>query len=118
MNEDRNQRMELITQSAIGNRLITLFLFLVLLYSPSVFAQSSFGAGPGLSAQPGGCTSSGISLLKGNGTGGCSNAVAGTDYVPPTTGNAVQKANGSGGLTGTSWCRLRSRDFGLVHPQG
>ena len=28
-----------------------------------------------------------------------SNAVAGTDYLGPTTGSAIQKANGTGGLT-------------------
>jgi hypothetical protein len=88
------------TQSVFGSRLITLCPFLLLLFSPSVFAQSSYGAWPGVTAQSTGCATSGNSVLKGNGAGGCSNAVAGTDYVLPTTGSAVQKANGSGGLAG------------------
>src|ERR1700733_10531709 len=37
-------------------------------------------------------------LLKGNGTA-VSAAVAGTDFVAATTGSAIQKSNGSGGLT-------------------
>lgn len=43
------------------------------------------------------------SLLTGllkvtNGSGALSTAISGTDYVSPTSGTAIQKANGSGGL--------------------
>ena len=45
-----------------------------------------------------------LTLVGGSGiqkavSGVFTNAVAGTDYLGPTTGSAIQKANGSGGLT-------------------
>lgn len=42
---------------------------------------------------------SGSTILKGNGTGGFSNAVASTDYAPATSGSALLKGNGSGGFS-------------------
>ncbi len=42
---------------------------------------------------------SGSSLLKGNGSGGFSNATSGTDYAPATSGSALLKGNGSGGFS-------------------
>jgi hypothetical protein len=44
-------------------------------------------------------TLTGASGLQKATAGLFSNAVAGTDYLGPTTGTAIQKANGSGGLT-------------------
>lgn len=41
----------------------------------------------------------GSAIQKANGAGGLTAAASGTDFVGPTTGTAVQKANGSGGLT-------------------
>ena len=38
-------------------------------------------------------------IVKANGSGVTSQAVANTDYLPATNGSAVQKANGAGGLT-------------------
>jgi hypothetical protein len=79
-----------------------LLLLLAPAFQPVAFAQSSFGAGNGLSNQAvggSGCTSSGMSLLKGNGSGGCGNAASGTDYAPATSGTAIQKGNGIGGFS-------------------
>lgn len=42
---------------------------------------------------------SGTSILKGNGSGGFSNAASGTDYAPATSGTAILKGNGSGGFS-------------------
>lgn len=42
---------------------------------------------------------SGSSLLKGNGSGGFSNATSGTDYAPATSGSSILKGNGSGGFS-------------------
>jgi hypothetical protein len=42
---------------------------------------------------------SGSAILKGNGSGGFSNAASGTDYAPATSGSAIQKGNGSGGFS-------------------
>lgn len=42
---------------------------------------------------------SGTAILKGSGTGGFSNASAGTDYAPATSGSAILKGNGSGGFS-------------------
>ena len=42
---------------------------------------------------------SGTSILKGSGTGGFSNAAAGTDYAPATSGSAILKGNGAGGFS-------------------
>jgi hypothetical protein len=42
---------------------------------------------------------SGSSVLKGNGSGGFSSAVSGTDYAPATSGSAILKGNGSGGFS-------------------
>jgi len=45
---------------------------------------------------------SGTSILKGNGSGGFSNAVSGTDYAPATSGTSILKGNGSGGFSNAS----------------
>lgn len=45
---------------------------------------------------------SGTAILKGSGTGGFSNASAGTDYAPATSGSAILKGNGSGGFSNAS----------------
>ncbi len=42
---------------------------------------------------------SGSAILKGNGTGGFSAAVSGTDYAPATSGSALLKGNGAGGFS-------------------
>ena len=42
---------------------------------------------------------SGSAIQKANGSGGLAAATAGTDYVSATTGSAIQKADGAGGLT-------------------
>lgn len=44
-------------------------------------------------------STSGTSILKGNGSGGFSNAVSATDYAPATSGSAILKGNGSGGFS-------------------
>ena len=67
-------------------------------------AQSSIGGGQGLQAPvtisgSTGCNTSGTLMLKGNGSGGCANAAAGTDYAPATSGSAILKGNGSGGFS-------------------
>lgn len=56
------------------------------------------GGGGGSITGGTGCNTSGTSLLKGSGTGGCANAVAGTDYAIPPSGSAVLKGNGAGGF--------------------
>ena len=68
----------------------------------SAFAQSpSTGANVGIASPVGtaGCNTSGSAIIKGNGTGGCQNAVSGTDFAPaaPAT-TAIKKGNGSGGF--------------------
>ena len=65
-----------------------------------VYAQS-IGSGNGIEGQGGsssgsGCSTSGTAILKGNNSGGCANAVSGTDYSPATSGTAILKGNGSG----------------------
>lgn len=88
-------------------RLVSLRLVLILtsiLLPARVFAQSSFGGGNGIGGPPiiaggSGCSTSGTALLKGNGSGGCSNASSGSDYAPPTSGNAILKGNGAGGFS-------------------
>lgn len=42
---------------------------------------------------------SGSAILKGDGAGGFSAAASGTDYAPPTSGTSILKANGSGGFS-------------------
>lgn len=44
-------------------------------------------------------STSGTSILKGNGSGGFSNAVSGTDYAPATSGTSILYGNGSGGFS-------------------
>ena len=44
-------------------------------------------------------STTGISILKGNGSGGFNNAVAGVDFAPATSGNAILYGNGSGGFS-------------------
>lgn len=41
----------------------------------------------------------GTSILKGDGTGGFSNAVSGTDYAPATSGTSILYGNGAGGFS-------------------
>ena len=43
-------------------------------------------------------STTGTSILKGNGTGGFNNAIAGTDFAPATSGNAILYGNGAGGF--------------------
>lgn len=43
-----------------------------------------------------GCNTTGTAILKGDGSGGCANALSGTDYAPATSGTAILKGNGSG----------------------
>jgi hypothetical protein len=47
-----------------------------------------------------GCITTGTSILKGDGSGGCANATAGTDYAGATNGTSGQAlvSNGSGGF--------------------
>ena len=45
---------------------------------------------------------SGTAILKGNGSGGFSNATSGTDYAPPTSGSSILYGNGSGGFSNVS----------------
>jgi hypothetical protein len=59
----------------------------VLLALPSWAQVTVPGAIPVMITLPagGGCTTSGTSILKGNGSGGCGNATAGTDYLAPAS---------------------------------
>jgi hypothetical protein len=43
-----------------------------------------------------GCVTGTTAVQKGNGSGGCTAASAGTDYAPPTSGTAILKGNGTG----------------------
>jgi hypothetical protein len=47
-------------------------------------------------------STTGTSILKGNGLGGFNNAVAGVDFAPATSGNAILYGNGSGGFNSVS----------------
>jgi hypothetical protein len=44
-------------------------------------------------------STTGTSILKGNGTGGFNNAIAGTDFAPATSGTAILYGNGAGGFS-------------------
>ena len=44
-------------------------------------------------------STTGTSILKGNGTGGFNNAIAGIDFAPATSGNAILYGNGAGGFS-------------------
>jgi len=47
-------------------------------------------------------STTGTSILKGNGSGGINNAVAGVDFAPATSGNAILYGDGSGGFNSVS----------------
>jgi hypothetical protein len=47
-------------------------------------------------------STTGTSILKGNGSGGFNNAVAGVDFAPATSGNAILYGDGSGGFNSVS----------------
>jgi hypothetical protein len=47
-------------------------------------------------------STTGTSILKGNGSGGFNNAVAGIDFAPATSGNAILYGDGSGGFSSVS----------------
>src|SRR5579875_47400 len=70
----------------------------------SAARAQSMGIVPGLSnggnggGGGGGCVTSGTAMLKGNGSGGCANATAGSDYAAPTSGTSMLKGNGAGGF--------------------
>lgn len=69
-----------------------LLLAVFLACTPIARAQvgGGFGGGGGGGSGGGGggtgCNTAGTSMLKGNGTGGCANATAGTDYQAPALG--------------------------------
>jgi len=44
-------------------------------------------------------STTGTSILKGNGTGGFNNAIAGIDFAPATSGTAILYGNGAGGFS-------------------
>lgn len=44
-------------------------------------------------------STTGTSILKGNGSGGFNNAVAGVDFAPATSGSAILYGNGAGGFS-------------------
>src|SRR5262249_27856287 len=76
--------------------ILVLFLVAMLLGPARVYAQS-IGTTNGIVGQgTGGCAPSGRAMLKGNGAGGCANALSGTDYAPATSGTSILKGNGSG----------------------
>jgi hypothetical protein len=72
---------------------------MTLMFAPHVRAQS-IGSLNGIQGQGSnggsGCTTSGSAMLKGNGSGGCTNAISGTDFAPATSGFSILKGNGSG----------------------
>ena len=47
-------------------------------------------------------STTGTSILKGNGSGGFNNAVAGVDFAPATSGNAILYGDGAGGFSSVS----------------
>ena len=47
-------------------------------------------------------STTGTSILKGNGSGGFNNAIAGVDFAPATSGNAILYGNGAGGFSSVS----------------
>jgi hypothetical protein len=47
-------------------------------------------------------STTGTSILKGNGSGGFNNAVAGVDFAPATSGSAILYGNGGGGFSSVS----------------
>ena len=47
-------------------------------------------------------STTGTSILKGNGTGGFNNAIAGIDFAPATSGTAILYGNGAGGFSSVS----------------
>jgi hypothetical protein len=47
-------------------------------------------------------STTGTSILKGNGSGGFNNAVAGVDFAPATSGTAILYGNGAGGFSSVS----------------
>jgi hypothetical protein len=47
-------------------------------------------------------STTGTSILKGNGSGGFNNAVAGVDFAPATSGNAILYGSGAGGFSSVS----------------
>lgn len=47
-------------------------------------------------------STTGTSILKGNGSGGFNNAVAGIDFAPATSGNAILYGDGAGGFSSVS----------------
>lgn len=57
---------------------------------------------------------SGTSILKGNGTGGTTSAVSGTDYAPATSGTSVLKGDGAGGTTAA----VAGTDYGTASGPG
>jgi len=73
--------------------------------TPNQIVQSVLPSpGPIGATTPNAATFASLTLVGGSGlqkavAGLFSNAVAGVDYLGPTTGSAIQKANGSGGLT-------------------
>ena len=47
-------------------------------------------------------STTGTSILKGNGTGGFNNAIAGIDFAPATSGNSILYGDGAGGFSSVS----------------
>jgi hypothetical protein len=47
-------------------------------------------------------STTGTSILKGNGTGGFNNAIVGIDFAPATSGNAILYGDGAGGFSSVS----------------
>lgn len=89
------------TQQVRGTVLL-LTVFFSLVYSHSLFAQSSFGGGNGLinpTVNGSGCITTGVAMLKGNGVGGCTIAVSGSDFAPAPSGTSILKGNGTGGFS-------------------
>lgn len=68
----------------------------------SVTLGSGLGLVSGTLSNTGAPATSGTSILKGNGSGGFSNAAPGTDYAPATSGSAILKGNLAGGFSNAS----------------
>jgi hypothetical protein len=75
--------------------LAALFLAVVVALANGGGAVAQVG---GNIAGGGGIVTSGTAILKGNGSGGVTNATSGTDYAPAPSGAAILKGNGSGGF--------------------
>lgn len=97
--------------------LAAIFLASMLALAARAQAQTSIGGGLGvtstISGGSSGCSTSGASMLKGNGSGGCSNATSGTDYQAPINSSSPLPVN-AGGTNATSAGATAANNIGAL----